>query len=71
MSGPKELYPVAVTPEFKDGAFIWGFEDARMGHLRYTIRLVDERWFEIGERSPDAKTWVKFFEMTLTNSPAR
>ncbi len=53
--------------EFKDGAFVWGFKDPRLGHLRYTIRLNSSgQWFEEGERSPDGKDWKKFFEMTLS-----
>jgi len=52
---------------FKAGAFVWGFKDPRLGHLRYTIRLNDARqWFEIGERSADGASWDKFFEMTLS-----
>jgi hypothetical protein len=50
----------------QDGSFVWGFQDPRAGHLRYTIRLSpDERWSEIGERSSDGVAWTKFFEMTL------
>jgi hypothetical protein len=50
----------------QDDAFVWGFQDPRAGHLRYTIRLSpDRRWSEIGERSADGVTWTKYFEMTL------
>jgi hypothetical protein len=44
----------------------WGFHDERAGDIRFTI-AVNQRgqWFEIGEYSRDAKTWQKFFEMTL------
>ena len=54
--------------QFKDGAFIWGFQDPRMGHLRFTIRLADGKWQEIGERSADGKTWTKYLEMNLAKS---
>jgi hypothetical protein len=50
----------------QDDAFVWGFQDPRAGHLRYTIRLSpDRRWSEIGERSADGVTWTKYFEMAL------
>jgi hypothetical protein len=50
----------------QDGTFVWGFQDPRAGHLRYTIRLSpDQRWSEIGERSSDGVAWTKYFEMTL------
>lgn len=52
--------------QLQDDAFVWGFEDPRAGHLRYTIRVgPDGRWTERGERSPDGTTWHPFFEMTL------
>lgn len=54
--------------QFKDGAFIWGFQDPRLGHLRFTIRLTDGKWQEVGERSADGKTWTKYLEMNLTQS---
>ena len=51
----------------QDGSFIWGFQDPRAGHLRYTIRLSpDQHWTEIGERSSDGVVWTKYFEMTLS-----
>jgi hypothetical protein len=53
---------------FKDGAFIWGFQDPRLGHLRFTIRLADGKWQEVGERSADGKTWTKYLEMNLAKS---
>ena len=50
----------------EDGAFVWGFQDPRAGHLRYTIRLSpDGRWTEVGERSQDGVAWTRYFEMTL------
>jgi hypothetical protein len=54
--------------QFKDGAFIWGFQDPRMGHMRFTIRLLAGKWHEIGERSADGKAWTKYLEMNLSKS---
>jgi hypothetical protein len=53
---------------YEDGAFIWGFQDPRMGHLRLTIRLVGGKWQEIGERSADGRMWTKYLEMNLAKS---
>lgn len=45
---------------------IWSFTDPRAGRVRYTMTHTPaDEWNEIGERSPDGTTWVKFFEMTL------
>lgn len=51
--------------ELADGAFVWGFETGNGGRVRYTIRVADERWQEIGEYSADGATWSQFFEMSL------
>ena len=51
-----------------DGAFVWGFRDPRLGHLRFTIRLEDGKWHETGERSADGATWTRYLEMSLTKS---
>lgn len=51
-----------------DGAFVWGFHDPRLGHLRFTIRLKDGKWHETGERSADGSTWTRYIEMNLTKS---
>jgi hypothetical protein len=49
-----------------DGSLVWSMHVPRLGQVRYTIKLNDKgQWFEIGETSPDGKTWQKFFEMTL------
>lgn len=61
---------MAARGEFKDGAFIWGFNDPGLGHLRFTIRLNKQgQWHEIGERSRDGKTWTQYLEMTLSKAP--
>jgi hypothetical protein len=52
--------------ELKDGAFVWGMEHPMAGRIRYTIRVREGRWHEVGESSRDeGKTWTQFFEMTL------
>lgn len=44
----------------------WGFEVPKFGIIRYTIRLDDKTWSEIGEFSRDGgKTWMQNFEMKL------
>ena len=48
----------------EDGAFIWGHEVPR-GQIRYTIWVADESWEEVGEFSPDGKSWNQFFEMKV------
>ncbi len=45
--------------------FEWGFEIPNFGTVRYTIRVDDTTWFEIGEFSRDGKTWMQNFEMKL------
>ncbi len=45
--------------------FEWGF-DTPGGKIKYTIKIADGMWSEVGEFSGDSgKTWVKFFEMNL------
>ena len=43
----------------------WGMKN-ESGTIRYTL-VINEKgeWFEIGERSSDGATWIKFCEMTL------
>lgn len=45
--------------------FEWGFQILNTGTVRYTIKIDDTTWFEIGEFSRDGKTWAKNFEMKL------
>jgi len=51
----------------EDGAFIWEIVSPT-GKMRYTIKLNEKgEWHEIGEMTRDeGKTWMQFFEMTLT-----
>lgn len=44
--------------------FEWGFQ-IPAGTVRYTIKIENDMWFEIGEFSRDGKTWFKNFEMKL------
>jgi len=43
----------------------WGMKNGPWT-IRYVIVLSEKgEWYEIGERSTDGATWLKFFEMTL------
>ena len=48
----------------EDGAFVWGYE-MPMGRIRFTIRIADGHWSEIGEFSADGEQWRQFFSMEL------
>ena len=54
--------------EVSEGRVVWGYEDPRMGTVRYTLeRLEDGRWKETGVASGDGgASWRPFFEMVLT-----
>ena len=52
------------TGRLEDGAFIWGFAVPR-GEIRYTIRIADGHWSEIGEFSADGTQWSQVFGMEL------
>lgn len=61
--------PGDFTGRMEDGAFIWGGPmggPAGAGEMRYTIRLEDGTWHEVGDFTRDGETWNRFFEMTLT-----
>lgn len=46
--------------------FEWGLGfPGGTGAFKYTIKMTDKTWFEIGEYTRDGKEWTKFFEMTL------
>ena len=51
--------------QLEDDAFVWGFEVPGRGRVRYTIRVEDDLWREVGEFSPDGERWNQFFEMNL------
>jgi hypothetical protein len=44
------------------GGFAWGIQQAK---IRYTARVKDGEWHEIGEREVEGKGWVKFIEFRL------
>ncbi|HNQ61492.1 MAG TPA: hypothetical protein PKJ62_03800 [Bacteroidia bacterium] len=51
----------------QDGTFIWSFQVAELSPvLRYTIKLIDKKWHEVGEFSINGTQWTKFYEMTLS-----
>jgi len=52
------------TGRVEDGAFVWGHE-VPAGQIRYTIRIEEDRWQEVGEISTDGESWNPFFEMKL------
>ena len=55
-----------------DGQLVWGMKVPQFGEVRYTIKLDDKgRWFEIGEVSPEGKTWQQCFAMTLQRVDAK
>lgn len=49
-----------------DGAIEWKFKNPQAGEIKYTIRLIDNKWVEKGEISRDGQNWIHFFEMSLT-----
>ncbi|MEP4534065.1 MAG: hypothetical protein ABJ004_13330 [Cyclobacteriaceae bacterium] len=48
-----------------EGHAVWWIKAGPQGTIRYTIKVVDGKWNEIGERSQDGENWTKFFEMNL------
>lgn len=53
--------------EVSEGRVVWGYEDPRLGTVRYTITRTDaDEWYEVGDASRDSgETWRRFFEMRL------
>jgi len=55
-----------VEPKLIEGGVRWSFRNEQAGvEIRFTIRLDEERWHEVGEVSRDGKTWDQFLEMDL------
>lgn len=54
-------WPLTVTPE----GFTWSINMGPNGTLRYTARVKDGVWHEVGERIVPGQAPVKTFEMTL------
>lgn len=53
------------TGRVEDGAFVWRMETPDGGRIRYTIRVEDGTWREVGAFSRDGETWNDFFGMEL------
>lgn len=53
--------------EVADGRVVWGYDDPRMGRVRYTLtRTAEGAWREEGHASSDGgETWRSFFAMEL------
>jgi hypothetical protein len=53
--------------EVSEGRVVWGYDDPRLGTVRYTITRTDaDQWLEVGDASRDGgATWHRFFEMRL------
>ena len=49
----------------ENGAFIWEMDLPKGAKIRYTIRVVDNEWREIGQYSADGAQWRDTFGMTL------
>lgn len=54
-------WPLTVTPE----GFTWSINMGPNGTLRYTARVKDGVWHEVGERLVPGQAPIKTFEMTL------
>jgi len=48
-----------------EGRLKWWFEAGPAGTIRYTLKIENNVWVEIGEMSQDGETWKQFFEMKL------
>jgi hypothetical protein len=61
--GQGEAHEAAVS----EGRIVWGYDDPRMGRVRYTLTRTGEgAWREVGHASSDGgETWHQFFEMEL------
>jgi hypothetical protein len=49
----------------ENGAFIWEMNVPNGAKIRYTIRVVENEWREVGHYSTDGVQWREFFGMTL------
>ena len=45
-----------------NGKVVWGFDDGRGGHVRYTSTLTDTTWTEVGESSREKQQGFPIFE---------
>ena len=53
------------SPEIAASSLVWGFQGPHGPQVRFTVRIVDEVWHEVGEHSMDGETWRPFLEMHL------
>lgn len=57
----------AVATFLSDGSFQWSFDTTGQRSVRYTIRVSGSgEWQETGEIARDGKTWLPFYEATLS-----
>lgn len=61
LDGRSGTFPLEPT----EGGFVWSM-DMPQGRIRYTVRLSESTWHEVGEITfDDGATWRPFLEMTL------
>lgn len=57
----------AIATFLPDRAFQWTFDTTGQRSVRYTIRLSESGdWLETGEIARDGKTWLSFYQATLS-----
>jgi hypothetical protein len=54
-----------VVPKVGANTFEWGFSPPNGGQIRYTIKVENGTWHELGEYSRDGQTWQPFMDMKL------
>ncbi len=47
------------------GKFIWTISPPHGGTIRYTLKIINGTWHEIGEYSRNGNNWSQFLEMNL------
>ena len=63
-------YSTDATISVSENQLVWGFEIPGAGTVRYTIKVKDKKWHEVGEITRDSgKTYFPFFEMNLDKDP--
>jgi hypothetical protein len=53
------------NPVVTEQVVVWGFRDPQAGQVRFTLRLDNDTWHEVGEFSRDGSNWQQFMEMRL------
>lgn len=54
------------SAELTEGQLTWTMSAGPTGMIRYTSQVDENTWHDVGERSTNGQSWVKFFEMRLT-----